>query len=252
MHMDNNMAQNLLSQALELWITPEIEKRQKDGTLENDFVLSGAQVLFNLKSGKPQVRLNEEIKADLIGTAKREIQPGESAPIESMLQDIHNLRLTEHDDPDVGHLTLFLFQDKWHIFFDFRYNKSKIKKIFDAGKEFFGVAKLTLEKSMYRAFVDNLYSAVELFATCQIYNMAGDAFQRKRRHRTIHRKYNEIVNIGNFKTQYKTTLNKLAELRLSARYLKEDFSIDDVDVTELSQIGEDMLAFTKKMCIDDI
>lgn len=92
-------------------------------------------------------------------------------------------RLTEHDDPDVGHLTLFLFRDKWHIFFDFRYNKSKIKEIFEAGKEFFNAAKLALEKSMYRACVDSLYSAVELFATCQIYNMVGDEFQRKRRHR---------------------------------------------------------------------
>ena len=163
-----------------------------------------------------------------------------------MIKDIRGLQLTECDDPDVGHITMLLFQNKWYMFFDFRYNKGKIKEIFKAGKEFLEISKLSFEKKKLRVFIDNLYSAIELFATCQIYNIAGKDFQQKRSHRTIQYKYNETAKIGNFNAKYSTALNQLNELRLSARYIRKPFSINNAVAVELLQIGEDMLRFTEK------
>lgn len=246
MSLDNGGAQNLFNHILELWINPEIKRRKEKGIIDEKFALYGAQVILNPKINKTEIRLNKEVKAQLVGVAKRAIKVDESAPLEDMIKEIRNIRLTDHDDPDVGHVTMLQFQGNWNIYFDFRYYKSKIKEIFEAGKEFFDIAKYSLERKKNRTFVDNLYSAIELFAICQIYNMAGSDFQKKRKHKEIQKKYNAFVKIGNFKPEYKDALNNLNELRLSARYVKKSFSLNETQASDLLKIGNDMLRFTEK------
>lgn len=58
---------------------------------------------------------------------------------------------------------MVLLKNKWYIYFDFRMNKKKAYARLEVGKEFLNVAELCLNKKYFRAFIDNLFSAVELF-----------------------------------------------------------------------------------------
>jgi len=244
--LDEEGGKILFNQLMEIWFLPEIKKRREEGKIKGKFVLNSAQVILNPKISKNEIRLNREIKALVIGVARRKIEVNEIAPLGDMIKEIREVRLTDHDDPDVGHVTMFIFKGNWIIHFDFRYYKIKIKEIFDAALEFFEMAKISFSQKKNRPFVDNLFSAVELLSTCQIYNMAGKNFHEKRKHKEIQRKYNAFVKIGNFKPEYKDALNNLSELRLAARYVKKKFELDQVKADNLMKIVNDMLEFTKK------
>ncbi|MFZ0183276.1 MAG: HEPN domain-containing protein [Nitrosotalea sp.] len=246
MSLDDEGAKNLLNSVMDIWILPEIAKRKKDKILDDTFILNRAQVILNPKTNSTEVRLNSEVNALLIGVAKRGIKVNEVAPLEDMINEIKEIRLTDRDDPDVGHLTMLQFQGKWIIHFDFRYFKTKLQEFFESAREFLEISKISFEKKKMRAFVDTLFSCVELLATCQIYNMAGKDFEKKRKHRNIQVKYNSFVKIGNFRPEYKDTLNKLSGLRDNARYLKDKFSLDDKLAEEFLKIVEDMLNYTQK------
>ena len=89
-------------------------------------------------------------------------------------------------------------------------------------------------------FVDNLYSAIELFAICQIYNVSGEKFQIKRRHQTIQQNYNKYVKTGNAQPEYDSALSSLARKRLSARYLQEQFELSKNEGEKFLKIGKQM------------
>jgi len=247
MSLDEEGAKNLFNSVMNLWIHPEIEKRKKYGKIVDNFILTRAQVILNPKTNSTEVRLNKEVKAIIIGVAKRAIKVNEEFPLEDGLKEIKEIQLTDRDDPDVGHLTMLQFQGNWIIHFDFRYFKTKLKEFLQAAKEFLEISKISLEKKVIRSFVDNLFSCVELLATCQIYNMAGKDFEKKRKHRNIQMKYNSFVKIGNFKPEYKDTLNKLSDLRNNARYLQNKFVLNDEDAKKFLKIVEDMMDYTNKI-----
>ena len=246
MSLDGEGAKNLFNSVMNLWILPEIKKRKEEGKIDGNFVLNSAQVILNPKLNSPEVRLNKEVKAIILGVAKRAIKVNEEAPLEDMINEIKEIRLTDKDDPDVGHLTMLQFQGNWIIHFDFRYFKTKLKELFEAAEEFFEISKISFEKKIMRPFVDNLFSCIELLATCQIYNMAGKDFEKKRKHRNIQAKYNSFVKIGNFKSEYKDALNKLSGERDNARYLHGKFLLNDKDAEKLMKVAEDMFEFTRK------
>jgi hypothetical protein len=59
---DDLMTKNLVKQAFELWLNPEIKRRAERGEITLPLRLSQAQILFSV-GGKPIVRLNDEVKA---------------------------------------------------------------------------------------------------------------------------------------------------------------------------------------------
>lgn len=65
----------------------------------------------------------------------------------------------------------------------------------------------------------------------------------KSTHRCIQLKYNKYVDIGNAKPEFKTTLNKLAGLRDSARYLKADFKLSDGEGKQYLDVASEMIAY---------
>lgn len=122
--MDAEMAERVIEQAYEFWIGPEIERRQLAGELPEDFALHGAQVVFGMDEGPPEVRLNDQVKAVAEVTAARAIAKGEQVT-EDDIAGYKDILLTDAD-PDAGHITIVAHKGGWVLAFDFRRNASRI------------------------------------------------------------------------------------------------------------------------------
>jgi HEPN domain-containing protein len=165
---------------------------------------------------------------------------------EDEIQNILKVTLTDEDNPNAGHLTLFRFKKGWIIHFDFRYNKQKSKDRFDAAKEFYKVAKFSYENELWRSFIDTSFSAAELLVTSQLFVLSDPHYPDTVKHRNIQSKYNLFIKIGNPKSEYLKTFNKLGVLRNDARYLKNSFKIDITMAKEFLGTIEDMINYTEK------
>lgn len=88
------------------------------------------------------------------------------------------------DDPNCGHLTMIPFRNGWVIGFDFRTNKKLALERYDAGEDFLSAADACLLKGNFRALVDNLFSAVELFVTAQLLIMERQTYTMNPKYRT--------------------------------------------------------------------
>ncbi len=75
--VDAEMGEAVVKQAFDFWIGPEIERRREAGQLPEDFALHGAQVIFGMEEGPPEVRLNDEVRAVATVVAARAIAKGE-------------------------------------------------------------------------------------------------------------------------------------------------------------------------------
>lgn len=245
--LDEKGAKNLFDNIMNLWVLPEIERRRKNDQISGQYILSKAQVVFNPKSESIVVRLNEEVKASATAKIKKGVSKRKGEPVyEGEIEEIQDIKLTEEDDPDSGHVTMMQFRGNWIIHFNFRYYKSRLQYFLRAAEEFLLSARTNKKENLTRPFIDNIFSAIEMMAVCQLYNRAGNKFQKKRSHRLVQRKYNDVTRLGNFKPEYKEVLNKLAGLRDGARYIKRDFKLSDKDAEEYLSVAEDMMEYTKR------
>lgn len=164
---------------------------------------------------------------------------------ENELQDkISKIRLTDEDDPNSAHVTMLYFKGKWVFHVDFRYNKSEAKKRYEAGKEFYELAKTSYSNGYWRAFVDNLFSSAELFVTSQLLVLS---LIKKMRHKSIQMEYNSFINMGNQKVEHKKVFNKLSGLRTAGRYFNQSFTLTSDDAKEMLRTVEDLAEYTKKV-----
>jgi len=63
MALSQEAGQVLLKQLLDLYVLPEIERRKKEGQLEQNYDLTRAQIIFYGDGRTPVVRLNSEVLA---------------------------------------------------------------------------------------------------------------------------------------------------------------------------------------------
>jgi uncharacterized protein (UPF0332 family) len=143
--MNQEIAQSLYEQAMELWIRPEILERHNKGSVSLPVVLKAAQIIFGM-DGSHTVRLNGEVKGKFIAKVKRVVEVGEGITY----NDIEDLHLAERDpdDIDFGHLTLLSQgNDNWNISFSFEYSTDNVQSYLGLGKEFLDAAKTSLETS---------------------------------------------------------------------------------------------------------
>jgi hypothetical protein len=159
---DENPYAATMRQAFELWLNPEIEHRRQTGRLPNGFSLYAAQVIMDMDTDAPTVRLNEEIKAVFHARLKRSVKKGEVVR-ENDFDEIEDLELTDLD-PNAAHLTIILHKGFWVLKFDFRYNAARIRETIAAAREFLDAATFCLDKGNLRALVENLFGATELMA----------------------------------------------------------------------------------------
>ena len=113
-----------LQQVMELWIIPEIKKRQDEGTIptEPPYTLHKAQVLIGA-DGTKIVRLNNEVKILAKAKTTKPITKGQVL-YESDIETIEELLLIE-EERDLGHFTFIKFKNSWILAFSFIYDTSK-------------------------------------------------------------------------------------------------------------------------------
>lgn len=251
MALDEEGGENFFNHVMSLWVAPEIKRRKENGTLSDNFAIDKIQVLISPEKKPVIVRLNDEIKAQLVCKFRPSIHKqviGEPVYWKD-IDDILDIKLTEHDDPDAAHITMVLFREGWKIKFDLRNNKRRAKELYDSAREFLNSAKKALDDASMRVFSDNLFSTVELFVTSQLFVMSEYEYVRKPTHAWTQKKYNEFINIGNYKEEYKNIFNKLSGLRSGARYHKQPFKLNLDDAKGMLKVAEDLGEYTKKVIL---
>jgi len=219
-HRNAVFMENAFRQIRDLWIIPELKRRQEAGELSQGFELHAAQVLFFPDERKTEVRINNEVQADM-----------------------------EASDPDCGHITVTRLDDVWKLEWDFRYNKALATKHIEMATQFYQLANLARQRGWFRPFVDTLFSAAELAAKARLLSVYPD-FRRKASHKGIKIKYNLWGKLQNVPPEHTTTLNRLTTFRTEARYFEGDLSISDDDAQELVDYVADMIEDTQSWLAD--
>lgn len=245
--LDEEASTRFFNHVLDMWIRPEMERRIKEGKAPENFEVTAAQVV-SYADGRPHfIRLNDEVKAILIGIASRGIKVNEKFVLEDGLKEIKEIQLSNRDDPNAGHVTFLLFRGQWIMSFDFRYNKEKSRARLETAIQFLSAAKNNHEEGLDRPCVDNMYSAIELLATAQLLLYADKEYSKRQHHAGTEKRYIAMADIGNYKIEYKETLLELKNIRKSARYLAKDFQFSSAEADRFMKIIEDMTNYTKRM-----
>jgi len=236
------IARNASKHFMDIFITPEVMRRQAIGELPHPVDLRAAQIIFYPDGKKPTVRINSEVKA----VGKMKLKPGIEKDYgdkvyANELEGLEELTLTDEDDPDCGHVTILRLNGTWLMAFDFIYNKSLAKKTIETAKEFIEAAEFSSSQQNWSAFADNLFSAAELLAKATLLATWSDPkFREKTNHSAIHSRYNRFAHLGNINPLHASTFNKLSKMRYPARYPKEEFSL-------LESEGQSLLNGVKSM-----
>lgn len=225
---------------MKLWVVPEIERRKKTGTLPANFNLISAQVIFSgpFDKGRVKVRLNEEVKAVASMKLNRKIKKGEIIYPRD-IKDVGQIELTE-EERNFAHFTILRLKENWLVAFDFRYNRRRAKQHIEVANQFIEVARFAEKRKFWNAFVDALFSATELLAKSELLLLPDLKIGS---HRAIQSKYSGLANLGNVNVDYKDALNKLSNLRNSARYLKSPFKLNKEDALRYLGTVEEMLDY---------
>jgi uncharacterized protein (UPF0332 family) len=236
--MDQNIAQALADQALAYWINPEIEVRRQRGEIHDDFVLFGAQIIFDIDRPEPEVRLNEQVRAVALVRATHAIAHGEAVTHDD-IAEIEDIELTDAD-PNAGHITIvFGHPNGWVLSFDLRYNAGRIAEHIDAAQEFIDSATESMERP--RAFVESLWSAVELMAKAFLIVVPDKDLLTSRTHGIIHSRFKQARKLNRVESRYADLLNRLTGLRRKARYPSGAFSIERAEIDDMLATAQEML-----------
>jgi hypothetical protein len=244
--LDNEGQQRSFDQFMNLFVLPEIERRKKDCLLRSNFVLKSAQVIFSGDGTRPVVRLNEETKIMAKVKPKSGIKINKGDILSwNQIEDIQMIRLPDEEEGKFAHISMIRVGGNWLFTFDFRYNKESARTCFETAKQFFDSAREAFERKNLAPFIDNLFSSIELLAKAELLLMPDPKFKQKATHKGIQLKYGKYVDIGNAKPEFKTTLNKLAGLRNSARYLQSGFNLSDKEGQGYLAIASDMISYVE-------
>ena len=170
-------------------------------------------------------------------------KPGDLASLNDVIS-IEKLKLSEHDDPDCGHVTFLKINNLWNFTFDFRYNKNLSNQHSRAATEFHEAAETAFSKRHWAAFIDILFSACELAARSVLLSIPDPKFREKGTHSSVHHRYNRSASIGNYQPEHRSTYNKLYSLRKKARYMKGDYLITDQEAKALLGAVKEMIEYS--------
>lgn len=241
---NEEFSKRVIQNIMDIFITPEVKRRQDARELPKPLSFYCAQVILFPDERKPLVRINEEVKAK----AKVQYKPGISKkkgdPVyENEIEDLCHVDLGPDDDPDCGHIFLYLKGTSMSLWFDFRRNRALALKHVERAKEFYQIADYSLKRGNLAPFVDNIFNAAELSAKAMLLVMYDyqPSLRVKATHTAIQMRYNRFANLGNVMPEYKKTFNKLSGLRDAARYLKSPLNITEKKSHEMLDIIKKMI-----------
>jgi uncharacterized protein (UPF0332 family) len=161
----------------------------------------------------------------------------------SDVEGIESLELTSAD-ANAAHFTMVFVKNEWFIAFDFRYNAARVAEAVATAREFLDAATESFKRSQMRAFVDNLFSAVELLAKATLLLTPEKGILEGKRHGAIAAPYNRWGHMGNVDKRYVTLLNQLSKLRVPARYPPGGFTLAPDGAERMLTTAEEMYTST--------
>ena len=229
---------------MDLWITPEIQRRQEVGQLPRPFSLSAAEILFEEDADAPTVRLNAEVKGLFEGRVKRAVKAGEPAALNDF-EEITDFSLSDHDSPNGGHITLVVHRDRIYLFFDARYNARRIATLIVRAHGFLDCARLALNNHLAEPVIENLFTASELAAKCLLLTHPDRRALVSKKHGFVRAGLNKQGRLGNVPREHVKLLNQLSALRPGARYGYDGRSFGDVRLENLVEQTSAFLEFVE-------
>lgn len=214
------IGQRATQQVMDLFINPEISRRQERGELPRPLPFLAAQVIFYPNERPPQVRINSEVRAIARVIHKPGVmkEPGDEV-FANELASIEQITLTDSDDPDCGHATIIRLPDQWVLGVDFVYSKGSARRFLQTAEEFYATAETAWRRNHKSAFIENLFTAAELAIKALLLMLFSDQrFYKKTDHRDIHSRFNRFAAMGNVDPIQRNVFNKLSHLRYPARY----------------------------------
>lgn len=227
----------IFEQVMNIWAIPEVERRQRDGILKNDFEIKRVQVIFTLGES-PEIKFNEDVSITAMAKVNRSIIKGE----EVKYSDIDKIEKFIVDYPsNSGHITLFQLLDNWIIIFDARYNMEKIRELLERSKEFYNSAKDDLEGNRLRPFYENCWNSAELSAVCHSLCIGGTI----KGHGENIKNFLEWSKLGNVDKKYVEILSQLKDLR-KLKYVSST-GFRNENHREFLEIVKEMIEETEKL-----
>ena len=219
-------------QAFELWINPELRRREADGR-----PIAGEphaiQVIWQPK-GDLEVRFNEEVRGYAWTRLGRPVEKGEPVYF-SDLDGFQAFDLLD-DELDCQHVTLIRTSKGWSATFNFLTLRRRGLALLEKAAQFLEAAKDAALKAHGAVAVDNLFSACELIAKADLmtsHAVEGDAST----HGRIQSQLNIQRRMGNVDAGFVELFNRLSRLRPFYRYASEvsdqhPVAVDDCELVE--------------------
>jgi HEPN domain-containing protein len=221
---NDEFSRNLFQDIFKLYIEPEIERRKKGGKINNDFILTKAQITFNPDKKENIVKLNDEVYANAYIKPKKGVLKQYGEPVfEDEVEDLNDIYPAKEEDQDLGHITIIKFKNYYYLSFDFRYNKKLASKYIKKAKEFLDSAVFSLSVKKWAPFIDNLYSSLELAIKAILLTFPDPKFKKKSSHKDIKIRFNMLSQSLHIDPVYQVCFKELSELRPKARYAEPDF-----------------------------
>lgn len=202
-------------QAFQVAFAPEIRRRLSSGQLDDKFVLRHAQWILPVQD-KPTVRLNDQVRVEVLFPTNRPIQEGEPVPSSDLWQLV-SIDL-EEDELDAGHLTLSWTGDGWIAGFDFRAGRANCLRMLGNAAEFLELARFAIDQGYARACVDSLFSACEIVSKARLSLHRSPAAKAKK-HGFVSSAINDWGRLGNVSREFVKLFNRTSSARPAARYV---------------------------------
>ena len=241
-----NVVRKGIQNLFRAYIVPEIKRRQEQGSLPTPFGIKKAQVIFHPDRSQPEVRVNEEVTAELKVKLKDggEKKPGETVRRDD-IEEVWGVALPQTDDLiNCAHMTLANVVGTWFGSFDFTYYRGYSRQHVDTARQFLDSARMAREQQLWAPFVDNLFSCAELLAKARLITLGDQRLVEKATHRAIDRRFNRFARLGNVPGNQRDVFNKLRKLRPKLRYLQDEekLTVEEADrmLATVSHMFEDV------------
>lgn len=233
-HFEAEIAKRLFQQVMDIFIIPEIEKRQLKGDLPVPFEIRKVLIIFPPDGTERKVRFNDDVNATAEIKVKNGVTKKKGEPVFTHeIQGIGSSQLVDDEDLDSGHVLLLNIGTVWLMSFDFRYNKSTSMKYIETADQFIKCAEFGLQNEYIGPFIDNLFSAAELLAHALLMTLSNPKFRATKSHYIVKSGFNQFTHLGNSRIEYAKAINRLAALRSKGRYLHGRVVISENEAADL-------------------
>jgi uncharacterized protein (UPF0332 family) len=248
--MEEEGMKQTIQQLMDMFVEPEIKKRQETGKVEKPFPLQHAQIIFYPDGTPPQVRLNDEVKAELRVVLKEEfrekVKKGDPVYWEK-IESIETTKLTDEEDPNVGHATILSINGSWLRHCNFIYNKQRSAQHIEAARQFIEAVRTALEKKHWAVLIDSLCSASELTAKAYLLGSPNKTIMESKTHGIVASRANMHRKLGNLQGHHIEAFNKAWNIRGRARYLEGELTFTEQEAVDLLKNLEEFIAYVESL-----